>query len=76
MFNEDGSKFYLANFMMNKFSVIDVAGATVQTYGAEPFMTIDPAREVAVMIDDRILGNTEAIEPTPIPPPIQTGSGS
>ncbi|MCA9820964.1 MAG: hypothetical protein KC482_02620 [Dehalococcoidia bacterium] len=50
--------------------------ATVQTYGAEPFMTIDPAREVAVMIDDRILGNTEAIEPTPIPPPIQTGSGS
>ncbi len=50
--------------------------ATVQTYGAEPFMTIDSAREVAVMVDDRILGNSDAIEPTPIPPPVQTGSGS
>ncbi len=50
--------------------------ATVQTYGAEPFMTIDPAREVAVMIDDRILGNTPAVEPTPIPPPVQPGTGS
>jgi hypothetical protein len=47
---------------------------TVQTYGAEPFMTIDPAREVAVMIDDRILGNTEALEPTPIPSSLP-GSG-
>ena len=34
VFNGSGSKFYVANFMMNKFSVIDVAGATVQTYGA------------------------------------------
>jgi hypothetical protein len=41
--------------------------AWVQTYGAEPFMTIDPAREVAVMIDNRVLGNVEASEPTPIP---------
>jgi hypothetical protein len=41
--------------------------AWVQTYGAEPFMTIDAAREVAVMIDNRVLGNVEASEPTPIP---------
>jgi hypothetical protein len=47
----------------------------VQTYGAEAYMTIDPAREVAVIIDDRILGNTEAAEPTPIPTPNLPGSG-
>lgn len=41
--------------------------AVVQTYGADPFMTIDSARDIAVMIDDRVLGNTPAVEPTPIP---------
>jgi hypothetical protein len=41
--------------------------AWVQTYGAQPFMTIDAAREVALMIDSRLLGNVEALEPTPIP---------
>jgi hypothetical protein len=41
--------------------------AWVQTYGAQPFMTIDAARDVAVMIDGRLLGTVEAIEPTPIP---------
>lgn len=40
--------------------------AWVQTYGAQPLMTIDTARDIAVMIDNRILGNTEPIEPTPI----------
>jgi hypothetical protein len=30
-------------------------------------MTIDAARDVAVLIDGRLLGTVEAIEPTPIP---------
>src|SRR5690606_6862116 len=29
----------------------------VQTSGADTFMTIDPARDIAVIIDDRALGN-------------------
>jgi hypothetical protein len=41
--------------------------ATVQTLGAEPNMTIDQAREVAVIIDDRALAKRPSATPTPIP---------
>ncbi len=43
--------------------------AVVQTYGGEPFMSIDPARDIAVIIDDKALSESSAIAPTPIPPP-------
>ena len=43
--------------------------ATVMTTGGEPFMTIDRARDIAVIIDDRILGKRPATTPTPIPTP-------
>jgi hypothetical protein len=43
--------------------------AIVRTQGAQPRMTIDRARDVAVIIDDRILGNRAATAPTPIPTP-------
>ena len=43
--------------------------ATVMTTGGEPFMTIDRARDIAVIIDDRILGKRAATTPTPIPTP-------
>ena len=39
--------------------------AAVQTYGAQPFMTIDRARDIAVIIDERALGTRPATEPTP-----------
>ncbi|MCL4231479.1 MAG: hypothetical protein KJ053_07840 [Dehalococcoidia bacterium] len=39
--------------------------ASVQTYGAQPFMTIDKARDIAVIIDERALGTRQATEPTP-----------
>jgi hypothetical protein len=39
--------------------------AIVQTVGADTFMTIDPARDVAVIVDDRALGNRAAPTPTP-----------
>jgi len=42
---------------------------SVQTVGGQPFMTIDKARDIAVIIDDRILGKREATTPTPIPTP-------
>lgn len=48
---------------------------SVLTYGAQPFMTIDPARDVAVMIDNRILGETGALEPTPIPTTLPATGG-
>lgn len=37
----------------------------VQTVGADTFMTIDPARDIAVIVDDRALGNRAAPTPTP-----------
>lgn len=40
---------------------------TVQTYGGEPFMSIDQARDTAVVIDDKALGNRPAPTPTPAP---------
>lgn len=43
--------------------------AVVQTYGGEPFMSIDPARAIAVIIDGKALAEGTAIAPTPIPPP-------
>jgi hypothetical protein len=43
--------------------------AMVQTTGAESLMTIDRARDIAVIIDDRILGKRTSNEPTPIPTP-------
>jgi hypothetical protein len=43
--------------------------AIVRTQGAQPLVTIDRARDVAVIIDDRILGNRDASIPTPIPTP-------
>lgn len=45
------------------------AVVTVQTYGAVPFMSTDQARELAVLIDSKLLGERPAIEPTPIPTP-------
>ena len=39
--------------------------AIAQTYGAQPFMTVDKARDVAVIIDERALGTRQAAEPTP-----------
>lgn len=42
---------------------------TVQTWGADPFMNIDSARNVAASIDQKLLGTRPAVEPTPIPTP-------
>lgn len=49
--------------------------AMVLTYGGEPFLTIDPARDIAVIIDERALGERDAVEPTPIPT-VLPGGGS
>jgi hypothetical protein len=37
----------------------------VQTSGADTFMTIDPARDIAVIVDERALGTRAAPTPTP-----------
>lgn len=47
----------------------------VLTYGGQPFLTINPARDIAVIIDERALGERDAIEPTPIPT-VLPGGGS
>lgn len=52
-------------FAVRRGNVISV----VQTYGGQPFMTIDQARDIAVIIDDKLLGARPAVEPTPIPTP-------
>ncbi len=52
-------------FAFRRGNVIGV----VQTYGGQPFMTIDQARDIAVMMDDKLLGTRPATEPTPIPTP-------
>ncbi len=39
--------------------------AIVQTVGADTFMTIDPARDIAVVVDERALGSRAAPTPTP-----------
>lgn len=43
--------------------------AVVQTLGGDPYMSIDQARDIAVAIDDKILGKRPATDPTPIPTP-------
>ena len=39
--------------------------SVVFTYGAEGFMKIDSAHELAVMVDQKALGKSNAVEPTP-----------
>ncbi len=39
----------------------------VKTWGAEPYMTIDIARNNAVYLDDKALGARTAVAPTPVP---------
>jgi hypothetical protein len=39
--------------------------AIVQTVGADTFLTIDPARGIAAMVDERALGSRAAPTPTP-----------
>ncbi|MBI2767124.1 MAG: hypothetical protein HYX53_14595 [Chloroflexi bacterium] len=41
--------------------------AVVQTYGGLPYMSIDKARELAIVVDDKALGNRPAPTPTPAP---------
>ncbi len=41
----------------------------VQVNGADKFISVDDARNVAIIVDDRILGNRPATVPTPIPTP-------
>lgn len=49
---------------------------SVQTWGGQPFMNIDVARELAVIIDNKLLGVRPATEPTPIPTPSFPGLGN
>jgi|GEM_PF-4788641 len=41
----------------------------VQTWGGDSYMNIDPARNIAAAIDDKLLGTRPAVEPTPLPTP-------
>ncbi len=41
----------------------------VQVNGSDKFVTVDQARDIAVIMDDRVLGNRPATVPTPIPTP-------
>lgn len=52
-------------FVVRRGNIVSI----VMTTGGEPYMTIDQAREVAVIIDDRILGNRASNTPTPLPTP-------
>ncbi len=48
----------------------------VQTFGAEEHMSIDLARDIALLIDNRAVGETPAEEPTPAgPDPERTQGG-
>lgn len=49
---------------------------SVQTWGGKPFLNIDPAREIAAIIDAKLLGSRPATEPTPIPTPSFPGLGN
>lgn len=42
---------------------------SVQTFGGQPFINIDLARNLAVIVDNKLLGVRPATEPTPIPTP-------
>ena len=46
---------------------------SVQTWGPDELMNIDPARNIAVTIDEKLLGTRPAVEPTPLPTPGFTG---
>ncbi|MCC7363326.1 MAG: hypothetical protein IT303_03055 [Dehalococcoidia bacterium] len=48
-------------FVFRRGSLVSI----VQTMGAEPFMTIDQARDVAVLVDEKALGTR--LSPTPTP---------
>lgn len=41
----------------------------VQSWGADSYMNIDPARNIAAAIDDKLLGSRPVVEPTPLPTP-------
>lgn len=58
-------KLVFDRFIFRRGNVVTI----VMTTGGEPFMTIDYAREVAILADERILGNRAATTPTPIPTP-------
>jgi hypothetical protein len=47
----------------------------VQTWGADEYMNIDPARNIAAEIDNKLLGSRPAVEPTPLPTPDFSGGG-
>jgi hypothetical protein len=53
------------SFIFRRGNVVTV----VRTQGAQGLVTIDRARDVAVIVDDRILGHRDATAPTPIPTP-------
>jgi hypothetical protein len=55
----------LHRFIFRRGNLIGI----VKTYGADPFMSIDIARELAVKMDEKALGQRKADEPTPIPTP-------
>ena len=58
------------NFRRGNFVV------SVQTWGAESFMNIDSARNIAAAVDEKLLGTRPAVEPTPIPTPSFPGLGN
>ena len=62
--------FHRYNFRRGNYVV------SVQTWGADPHMNIDPARNIAATIDDKLLGARPAVEPTPIPTPSFPGLGN
>ncbi len=45
------------------------AVVAIQTFGAVPYMSTDQARELALLVDAKLLGQAPAVEPTPIPTP-------
>lgn len=49
---------------------------SVQTWGGQPFINIDVARNLAVIVDNKLLGVRPATEPTPIPTPSFPGLGN
>lgn len=49
---------------------------SVQTWGGQPFLNIDIARNLAVIVDNKLLGERPAPEPTPLPTPNFPGLGN
>jgi hypothetical protein len=41
--------------------------AVVQTWGSDPLMTVDTVRQLSALVDDKAMGKSPAIEPTPVP---------